>query len=62
MKIEIEIDSTEEEKEMTFSNNDLNNYNFVEMRIEGIDDEFTISVSDLEAIVAALKKEQKNKS
>ena len=60
MKIEIKIDSEKGEKAMTLSNNELSNFNFVEMWIEDVDGEYTVTVDDLEAIVAALKTEQKN--
>jgi len=60
VRIEIKIDSDREEKQMIFSNDKIDNYNFVEMWIEGIDEEFIISVDSLESIVAALKTEQKN--
>lgn len=52
-KMEIKIRDPFDDVAIIFSNNELNNYNFINMTIEG--KEFTISFEDLEAIVNAYR-------
>jgi hypothetical protein len=42
-----DVESSDQTRELVFSNNHLDNYNFVEMRDEKTNEVYTISVDDL---------------
>ena len=58
MKATIKANNWKESVEVTFSNEGLNNYNFVDMYFN--DENLTFSIDDLESIVAVFKTIQKN--
>ena len=58
MKIIIKVESETETTKITFSNDEFNNYNYVDMITEN--ESYTVSVDDLEAVAKAFKTEQIN--
>ena len=57
MKLSIEVDNETGKEEITFSNDNLNNTNFVDMYIG--EKEYTICLNDLEIVTRAFVKYKK---
>ena len=57
MKIIIKVDGEKSESEnMYFSNDEINNENFIEFWIEGAKFGYMVSINDLDRVVKAFKK------
>ena len=53
MNIQIKIEGEDKEETLSFSDENMNNDNFVEMTLE--DREYSIGVDDLEAVIQAFR-------
>lgn len=58
VKLTVKAEGDHDEVEVLFSNEILANYNYVEMCVEGKC--YMFSVTDLEAVAAAFKREREN--